>query len=208
MKRAITITLVALSLAGCTTATWVKPGASHQDYVNDSYACEKDKQQSSFFGSGIFDALSTQSAEDRCMIAHGWTDAAERDAVSSIPPLAPTTAPSSTIAAQTSAAASVRPLSGGGLGISGTTVTWATTSGATMSDPHGVFVNQVSAGSPAANAGIKVGDIIEAYDSHRVEKFDELMEMVAKTSPGSAISVDIWRADAPVTLTVQFGGRI
>ena len=208
MKRAITITLVALSLAGCTTATWVKPGASHQDYVNDSYACEKDKQQSSFFGSGIFDALSTQSAEDRCMIAHGWTDAAERDAVSSIPPLAPTTAPSSTIAAQTSAAASVRPLSGGGLGISGTTVTWATTSGATMSDPHGVFVNQVSAGSPAANAGIKVGDIIEAYDSHRVEKFDDLVEMVAKTSLASTVGVDIWRGDGPVTLTVQFGGRI
>jgi membrane-associated protease RseP (regulator of RpoE activity) len=186
----------------------VKSGATQQDYVNASNTCEMDRQQSGFFGSGIFDALSAESVEGRCMIAHGWTDAAQGVVVTSIPPLAPTNAPSSTIATQTPAAASFSSLSGRSLGISGTKVTQDSTAGATMPDPHGVFVSQVSAGSPAANAGIKVGDIIEAYDSHRVEKFDDLVEMVAKTPPGSAIGVDIWRDDGPVTLTVQFGGRI
>lgn len=66
------LTLTAVVLAGCAETVWYKPGASQQDYATDSYNCEKDMRQSSYFGGGLIAAFNMRGFEDRCMIAHGW----------------------------------------------------------------------------------------------------------------------------------------
>lgn len=52
--------------------TWVKPGATQQDYATDSYNCERDMRQGSYYGTGIVGAINADEFEGRCMIAHGW----------------------------------------------------------------------------------------------------------------------------------------
>ena len=74
MKWAARIAVaLALALAGCAQpSTWVKSGASAQDYATDSYECEKDARQSGYFGTGLVGAVNMSQFAQRCMIAHGW----------------------------------------------------------------------------------------------------------------------------------------
>jgi hypothetical protein len=51
---------------------WDKPGATHTDYDQDSYACEKDTRQSGYFGGGIIGGLNAREFFKRCMAAHGY----------------------------------------------------------------------------------------------------------------------------------------
>ncbi len=73
MNRAMGFVLVGLTLCGCATNVWNKPGATQQDYATDSYNCEKDMRQSGYYGSGILGAINAKNFEERCMFAHGWT---------------------------------------------------------------------------------------------------------------------------------------
>ena len=73
MKRATIVVLVPFILAGCTQTVWDKPGATQQDYNQDTYACEKDTRQSGYFGGGLMASLRMKEFFDRCMVAHGWT---------------------------------------------------------------------------------------------------------------------------------------
>jgi hypothetical protein len=44
--RSALAAIVVLALAGCNTpTTWAKPGASHQDFLADSYGCEMDARR-------------------------------------------------------------------------------------------------------------------------------------------------------------------
>ncbi|HEX9798200.1 MAG TPA: M50 family metallopeptidase [Anaerolineales bacterium] len=45
-------------------------------------------------------------------------------------------------------------------------------------DPERVMVTEVAAASPAAEAGLQVGDIIEAVDGAPIQSFDQLQEVV------------------------------
>lgn len=62
----------ALIIAACAPTTWVKSGASQQDYATDSYQCEKDARQSGYFGGGLIGAANMVEFSQRCMVAHGW----------------------------------------------------------------------------------------------------------------------------------------
>jgi hypothetical protein len=73
MKKANLIAIAAfLVLASCARPTWVKPGATQQDYATDSYQCEKDARQSGYFGGGLVGAANMADFASRCMVAHGW----------------------------------------------------------------------------------------------------------------------------------------
>jgi S1-C subfamily serine protease len=67
----------------------------------------------------------------------------------------------------------------------------------------GVFVAEVSAGSPADKAGIKVRDIIARVDGAAVTDPQQVVDAVGKHKPGDSIPVTVTRTDGTsVDLTV------
>lgn len=68
----ITASVIAV-LSGCASRrVWVKPEATQQDFVSDSYSCEKDVRQSGYYGTGLIGAVNAEAFYSRCMNAHGW----------------------------------------------------------------------------------------------------------------------------------------
>jgi hypothetical protein len=77
MKAQILILPLLLLVGACATTQWAKYGASQQDLATDSYNCEKDARQSGYFGGGLAGALEFNDFQKRCMVAHGWREAAQ-----------------------------------------------------------------------------------------------------------------------------------
>ncbi|OWK47391.1 Do family serine endopeptidase [Fimbriiglobus ruber] len=65
-----------------------------------------------------------------------------------------------------------------------------------------VIVNQITANSPAAKAGIKVGDVITAVGGNAVSGANTLSKVVAKLSPGEQIELTCVRDGKAVARTV------
>ncbi|MBI2264838.1 MAG: trypsin-like peptidase domain-containing protein [Armatimonadetes bacterium] len=57
---------------------------------------------------------------------------------------------------------------------------------------RGVMVSQVTAASPAANAGIVPGDILVKVDGQTLRNSSDLRNVVTSKSPGDTIVVDLW----------------
>jgi len=71
----------------------------------------------------------------------------------------------------------------------------------------GVIVNSVADGSPAAKAGLRVGDVLTAVAAHPVEAEKEedlgaFQRMVAATAPGKRAAIELMRDGKPKTLEV------
>ncbi len=62
-------------------------------------------------------------------------------------------------------------------------------------------VTRVVAGSPAAQAGLRVGDRIVALDHVRVDRFEDIVRAVT-VSTGAPIAADVVRAGHPLALTI------
>lgn len=65
-----------------------------------------------------------------------------------------------------------------------------------------VQVDQVDAGTPAAQAGIRPGDVIKAVDGHPVQQLTELRAAV-NASQGAPLQVTVDRNGRSITFTVQ-----
>jgi serine protease Do len=68
------------------------------------------------------------------------------------------------------------------------------------------LVSQVFAGSPAARAGIRVGDVIRKFNDEPIEAFDELARLVRKKEPGDKVKIELLRGTETVSLEVTLGG--
>ncbi len=66
----------------------------------------------------------------------------------------------------------------------------------------GLFVNDVIAGSGAAQAGIKTGDIITKVEGNTVNESSDLQERVGRLQPGDKISLTYLRGGAEKTVNV------
>ncbi len=77
--------------------------------------------------------------------------------------------------------------------------------------PRGIYVTDVTAGSPAEAAGIKKGDIITKFDGSSVNSMTELQEMLAYYSAGEEVTVIISTANdgeyVENKVTVTLGAR-
>jgi serine protease Do len=71
--------------------------------------------------------------------------------------------------------------------------------------PEGALVNQVLPESPAAEGGLKEGDVILSIDDHRIETVDQLRNRVAMTRPGTQVEVKIARGGNERVLRVTLG---
>jgi putative serine protease PepD len=77
---------------------------------------------------------------------------------------------------------------------------------ASYQNPNGgVEITSVTAGGPAANAGLKAGDVVTKLQGVPLEESGELIALVRKYAPGTAVTVDYQRDGsahtAQVTLT-------
>src|SRR5712692_6024676 len=71
----------------------------------------------------------------------------------------------------------------------------------------GVTVSDVTPGSPAEQAGLKVGDTIVAIDGKPVKNGDELVSDIASRKPGSKIAVGFIRNSKKQELTATVADR-
>jgi serine protease Do len=70
---------------------------------------------------------------------------------------------------------------------------------------EGALVDEAQAGSPAAEAGVKSGDVITAVNGTPVKGVRGLARVIGMTAPKTAVKLDILRNGEPKTLTVTLG---
>ncbi len=70
---------------------------------------------------------------------------------------------------------------------------------------EGVLVQEVLEDGPAAEAGLKAGDIVVEYDGHPVSRVSELRRHVAATDPGQTVRLVFWREGEKMTRDVTAG---
>ncbi len=72
-----------------------------------------------------------------------------------------------------------------------------------MTQPRGALVAQVLPDSPAAGAGIQVGDVILSYNGKEVPTSSDLPPLVGTTQVGESSRLQVLRKGAPVTLEIR-----
>ncbi len=72
---------------------------------------------------------------------------------------------------------------------------------------EGVTISDVVAGSPAEQAGLKVGDTITAVDGKKVGNGDELVSEIASRKPGSKAKLGYMRNGKPADTSVTIADR-
>jgi S1-C subfamily serine protease len=65
----------------------------------------------------------------------------------------------------------------------------------------------VTAGSPAAHAGLLVGDIMVAFDGHPVESPEDLLDLLLGDRVGRTVPVRLLRGGSPIDLTIAVAER-
>jgi len=90
------------------------------------------------------------------------------------------------------------------LGATGQPVTAEIAQGLGLPHPMGVLVKEVVAGSPAAVAGVKVGDVVTAIEGHEVDDPEDLRFRVATLPVNAPARLALWRGGRQqmVTATV------
>ncbi len=76
-----------------------------------------------------------------------------------------------------------------------------------LTPSSGAFVAQVVPLSPAANAGLQVGDVIVAINGTTITSDDQLVQLIGHAKPGESITLKIYRGSQTKTLTATLGAR-
>jgi serine protease Do len=74
-----------------------------------------------------------------------------------------------------------------------------------MDKSSGALVSNVTEGSPAEKAGIKVGDVIIEYDGKPIQHSSQLPILVARTDVGKSVRLKVFRAKEEVGLSAIVG---
>ncbi len=78
-------------------------------------------------------------------------------------------------------------------------------SGFGLSEAKGALVAGVQEDSPAASAGVKVGDVILEFDGKEIGDNRDLVRMVSGTKIGKRVNIAVWRDGKKRTLKVKLG---
>ena len=71
--------------------------------------------------------------------------------------------------------------------------------------PHGALVARIQPDSPAARAGVQVGDVIVEFDGHAIDTATALPPLVGLTPIGKTVTLRVLRDGRSRTLTVKIG---
>ncbi len=74
-----------------------------------------------------------------------------------------------------------------------------------LSKAEGAMVSNVEQGGPAAEAGIRSGDVITKFDGKSITHMTDLPRIVGATKPGKRVPMEVWRKGKTVTLQVKVG---
>jgi S1-C subfamily serine protease len=88
----------------------------------------------------------------------------------------------------------------GYLGIAGQPVTL-------NDDRRALLIVDVKSDSPAAGAGLRVGDSITSFDGHSVEEPEDLLDLLIEERVGKSVDVSIVRGDSAKDVKVTIGER-
>ncbi|HWO58178.1 MAG TPA: PDZ domain-containing protein [bacterium] len=69
----------------------------------------------------------------------------------------------------------------------------------------GVYVSGVVEDSPAAEAGLKKGDVILKFNGQEARSVRHLTNLIEETKPGSKIDIEIWRDGSQRVLACEIG---
>lgn len=71
----------------------------------------------------------------------------------------------------------------------------------------GALIQEVGAGSPAANAGIQPGDVITNVDNATINNPEDLIAAIRSHNPGDTVQITFVRDNVPHTVTVTLTDR-
>jgi Do/DeqQ family serine protease len=74
-----------------------------------------------------------------------------------------------------------------------------------LQNARGALVNSVVSGGPAERAGVRPGDVITALNGQPIADPNALRNAVARTSPGSDVTLTVWRDGREQQLRVRLG---
>ena len=95
----------------------------------------------------------------------------------------------------------------GYLGIVGQAVALPAHQAAVAGRTAALLVSAVSADSPAAQAGVLVGDILLALDSKPITSSDDLLDLLAANPIGQSMTLQVLRGGAVTDIAVTIGER-
>jgi aminopeptidase YwaD len=71
----------------------------------------------------------------------------------------------------------------------------------------GVKISGTTPGSPAANAGLKAGDVIVKWDEKKLDTLSDLSDMLANGKPGQKVKLTLMRDGKPVEVEATLAER-
>jgi serine protease Do len=74
-----------------------------------------------------------------------------------------------------------------------------------LTSPNGALVAKIEPDSAAAQAGLKVGDVILKVNGNDIVDAGQLSARIGATAPGDKASLDVWRGGKVLTLTATVG---
>ena len=93
----------------------------------------------------------------------------------------------------------------GWLGVRIQTVTDEIAESLELGKARGALVAGVNEKGPAANSGLKAGDVILTFDGRKVAEMRDLPRMVAETAINKEVKVEVWRNGETLEITVKIG---
>ncbi len=72
---------------------------------------------------------------------------------------------------------------------------------------RGVLVARVATNSPAARAGLRVGDVVTAVHGQSITAADDVIDVLSNLNRGETFSIDIIRDKKPMTLQAKLPGQ-
>lgn len=76
-----------------------------------------------------------------------------------------------------------------------------------LDKPTGALIAKVNPDSPAAKAGLQVGDIIRGVNGEEVRASSDLPLKIGSSAPGKAITLNIWRKGQSMDVSVTLGSQ-
>ncbi|OLF73977.1 serine protease [Maricaulis sp. W15] len=93
----------------------------------------------------------------------------------------------------------------GWLGVSVQRVTAELAESFELATPHGAIVSRIEDDGPAADSGLRTGDLVLEFDGRRVRDSRSFPRMVAESEIGREVELDIIRRDRPMTISITIG---